>query len=153
MPLHELESFYDVNLDQGVLIDSVDRIGPAHDAGIRSQDILLAVNGIATNVRFPEELAPVRKRLADLLVGAPVTLTIKREKQTLTLAATPVLLEGYLGDEKGFSHWGVSLRQVTRRYAVENQLDKVAGVWITSDAEGDPVEQRPTPAGRRHTFD
>jgi serine protease Do len=141
MPLHELEAFYDVNLDQGVLVNSVDRIGPAMDAGVRSQDILLAVNGVATNVRFPEELAPVRRRLADLPVGVPVTLTVKREKQILNLTATPVLLEGYLGEEKAFSHWGVSLRQVTRRFAVTNQLDKVAGVWITSDSEGEPVDE------------
>jgi serine protease Do len=141
MPLHELEAFYDVNLNQGVLINSVDRIGPAKEAGARSQDILLAVNGIPTNVRFPEELAPVRKRIADLPVGTPVTLTVKREKQTLNLTAIPVLLEGYLGDEKAFSHWGVSLRQVTRRFAVANQLDKVAGVWITSESEGEPVDQ------------
>jgi serine protease Do len=140
MPLHELETFYDVNLDQGVLINSVDRIGPAMDAGAKSQDILLAVNGIPTNVRFPEELAPVRRRLADLPVSVPVTLTVKREKQILNLTAIPVLLEGNLGDEKAFSKWGVTVRQVTRPYAVANQLDKVAGVWITSDAEGEPVD-------------
>jgi serine protease Do len=141
MPLHELESFYDVNIDQGVLINSVDRIGPASDAGARSQDILLAVNGLATNVRFPEELAAVRLRLSELPIGEPVTLTVKRGKNILNLTAKPVLLEGYLGSEKGFEHWGVSVRQVTRRYAVANQLDDVAGVWITSESEGEPVEE------------
>ncbi|MGA3067919.1 MAG: trypsin-like peptidase domain-containing protein [Tepidisphaeraceae bacterium] len=141
LPLHELESFYDVGIDQGVLIDSVDRIGPAADAGARSQDILLSVNGVPTNVRFPEELAAVRRRLAVLPVGQPITMTVKREKQILNLTAIPVPLEGNLGEEKAFSHWGVTLRQVTRPYAVTNQLDDVSGVWITSESEGEPVER------------
>jgi serine protease Do len=141
MPLNELESFYDVNLDQGVLVNSVDRIGPYSDAGGKSQDILLSLNGQPTNVRFPEELAAVRKRLADLPVGVPVTLTVKRGKQILTLTATPVSLEGNLGDEKGFAQWGASVRKVTRPYAVANELDTVAGVWITSLSEGAPMDE------------
>jgi len=44
-PLQELESFYNVDINQGVLVNSVDRNGAAQKAGLRSQDILLAVNG------------------------------------------------------------------------------------------------------------
>jgi serine protease Do len=141
MPLHELESFYDVDLDQGVLVNSVDRIGPYADAGGKSQDILLSVNGVPTNVRFPEELAAVRKRLADLPVGAKVTLAIRRGKDNLTLTATTFALQGYLGDEKGYTQWGGSVREVTRPYAVATQLDTVAGVWITSLTEGAPMDE------------
>ena len=61
-PLQDLEAFYHLDVDQGVLVDSVDRLSPAEDAGVQSQDILLELNGQPTNVRFPEELAPVRKR-------------------------------------------------------------------------------------------
>jgi serine protease Do len=146
-PMHELETFYDIDINKGVLVNSVDRIGPFADAGGQAQDILLAVNGQPTNVRFPEELAAVRQRLASLPVGGSVQLTVKRGKQILELAAKTVLLEGYLGDEKGFTQWGVSVRGVTRPYAVANQLDDVAGVWITSEAEGDPVERAHLQAG------
>jgi serine protease Do len=141
MPLHELESFYNIDINKGVLINSVDRIGPMTDAGGKAQDILLAVNGVATNVRFPEELAPVRERISNLPIGANAELTVKRGSELLTLHVKPVLLEGFLADEHGFSQWGVSLRGVTRRFAVANQLDDVAGVWITSITEGLPVEK------------
>jgi S1-C subfamily serine protease len=70
-----------------------------------------------------------------------VQLTVKRGKQILELTAKTVLLDGYLGDEKAFTQWGVSVREVTRRYAIVNQLDDVAGVWITSEAEGEPMER------------
>jgi serine protease Do len=147
LPLHELEAFYDIDINKGVLINSVDRIGPYVDAGGKAQDILLAVNGQPTNVRFPEEMAEVRQRIASLPIGKDVELTIRRGKETKTLVAKSALLEGYLGEEQGFSQWGVSLRPVTRPYAVAHQLDQVAGVWITSMSDGEPVERAHLEAG------
>jgi serine protease Do len=141
LPMHELEAFYDIDINKGVLINSVDHIGPYADAGGKAQDILLAVNGQPTNVRFPEEMAEVRQRIASLPIGKDVQLTIKRGKEIKTLTAKTALLEGYLGEEQGFSQWGVSLRPVTRPYAVAQQLDQIAGVWITSMADGEPVER------------
>jgi len=141
MPMHELETFYDIDINRGVLINSVDQIGPYTTAGGKAQDILLAVNDEPTNVRFPEELAAVRQRVASLPIGSDVKLTVKRGKDILTLTAHTTRLEGFLGEERGFTQWGVSLREVTRPYAVANQLEKVAGVWITSMAEGEPAEK------------
>jgi serine protease Do len=141
LPMHELEAFYDIDINKGVLINSVDRIGPYKDAGGKAQDILLAVNGEPTNVRFPEEMAEVRQRIASLPIGKDVELTIRRGKENKTLIAKTALLEGYLGEEQGFSQWGVSLRPVTRPYAVAHQLDQFAGVWITSMSDGEPVER------------
>ena len=43
-PLQELESFYNLDINQGVLVNSVDRNGAAIKAGLQSQDILLAMN-------------------------------------------------------------------------------------------------------------
>jgi serine protease Do len=139
--MHELETFYDIDINRGVLINSVDKIGPYADAGGKAQDILLAINGRPTNVRFPEELAAVRQRLASLPIGADVQLTVKRGKDILTLTAKTTPLEGFLGEERGFTQWGASMRQVTRPYAIASQLDQVAGVWITSMADGEPVER------------
>jgi serine protease Do len=141
MPLHELETFYNIDINKGVLINSVDRIGPYTDAGGKAQDILLSVNGQPTNVRFPEEMAAVRQRIASLPINANVQLTVKRGDKILNLTAKTALLQGMLGDEKGFTQWGVSVRDVTRPYAVNNQLEQVAGVWITSMADGEPVER------------
>ena len=141
MPMHQLESFYDIDINRGVLINSVDKIGPYADAGGKAQDILLAINGQPTNVRFPEELAAVRQQLASLPIGSDVQLTVKRGKSNLTFTAKTTRLEGLLGDERGFTQWGASMREVTRPYAIASQLDQVAGVWITSMADGEPVER------------
>ncbi len=140
-PMNQLESFYDVDLNKGVRIDSVDPIGPYSSAGGQAQDILMAVNGTPTDVRFPEELAAVRDRLADLPLDTDAQLTVKRGKDILSLTTRPVLLEGYFGDEWETPKWGASVRDVTRPFAVARQLDKIAGVWITSVATGEPMER------------
>jgi serine protease Do len=140
-PLQDLEAFYHLDIDQGVLVDGVERGGPADAAGIRSQDILLDLNGEPTNVRFPEELAPVRKRIADLPIGSVASLTVKRGDKTLKFTATTESLQGYLGDEHGFPVWGLSARSVTRPYANRNELDDDQGVWVTSKSPDLPADK------------
>jgi len=135
-PLQDLETFYDIDINRGVLINSVDRKSPAEKAGIRSQDILLDINGKAVNVRFPEEIAAARKMMADLPVGSEVILTIKRDKKTMTLTAKTEKLQGAVGEEKEFKIWGLSVRELTRAYANEAQLDDTQGVVVTTESPG-----------------
>jgi len=140
-PLQDLEAFYHLELDQGVLVDSVDQDSPAEEAGVESQDILLAIDGRPTNVRFPEELAPVRKRIADLPIGSKVILTIKRGREILTLPAVTDALQGYYGPERAYPVWGMSVREVTRPYANLNQLEQPGGVWVTSQTPNLPADK------------
>ena len=138
-PLQDLESFYGIDLNKGVLINSVDRGSPAAKAGMRPQDILLDLGGKPTNVRFPEELAPVRQRIASLPIGKPVSMTVRRGGETMQLTATTQKLEGAAGEEREIETWGMSVRDVTRVYANENQLDDDTGVVITSLNPGYPA--------------
>jgi serine protease Do len=140
-PLQDLEAFYHLDIDQGVLVDSVVHGGPADAAGLRAQDILLDLNGQPTNVRFPEELAPVRKRIADLPIDSVAVLTVKRGEKVLRLTATTEPLQGYFGEERGYPQWGLSARAVTRRYADQNQLDDDQGVWVTSKTPDLPADK------------
>jgi serine protease Do len=146
-PLQDLESFYDIDINKGVLINSVDRGSPAAKAGVKTQDILLEINGKPINVRFPEEVAPARKMIADLPIGSDVTLQIKRGKETLTLTAKTQKLEGAVGEEKEFKTWGLSVRDVTNTYANENQLDDADGVVVTTLNPGYPAAKAEIASG------
>jgi serine protease Do len=138
-PLQDLESFYEIDINKGVLINSVERKSPAQKGGVRTQDILTEIDGKPTNARFPEEIAAVRQMIADLPIGQEVPLTVKRGKETLQLKATPDKLTSALGEEKEGKKWGMSVRDVTRRYANERQLDDDDGVWITTLSAGFPA--------------
>ncbi|HEV7300014.1 MAG TPA: trypsin-like peptidase domain-containing protein [Tepidisphaeraceae bacterium] len=138
-PLNELESFYDIDINQGVLINSVERGSAAAKAGVRTQDILMKLDGQPINVRFPEELAAARKRIADLPIGSDVTLTLKRGKETLDVKVQTQALEGAVGEERELKVWGLSVRDVTRSYANDNQLNDDEGAVVTTTTPGYPA--------------
>jgi serine protease Do len=86
-PMQDLETFFSVDIDKGVLVNSLDHNSPAEKAGVKPQDILLELNGKPVNVRFPEEIAPARKMISDLPIGTEVTMKLKRGKEELSVAA------------------------------------------------------------------
>ena len=138
-PMQDLETFFGVDIDKGVLVNSVDRNSAAEKAGVHAQDILLEVDGHPTNVRFPEELAPVRKMIADLPIGTEVPLTLRRGKEILHLTAKTDKLQGAVGEEKEFKVWGLSVRDMTRAYANQALLDDATGVVVTTMSPGYPA--------------
>lgn len=140
-PMQDLETFFSVDVDKGVLVNSVDRNSPSEKAGVKPQDILLSVNEQPTNVRFPEELAPTRKMIADLPIGSEVTLTLQRGKEILHLAAKTEKLQGAVGEEKEFKTWGLSVRDMTRAYANNAQIDDATGVVVTTMSPGYPASK------------
>jgi serine protease Do len=146
-PLQDLESFYNIDINKGALINSVDRGSPADKAGVKTQDILLELNDKPLNVRFPEEVSPARKLISDLPVGTEVKMTVRRGKDTLHLTAQTQKLEGAVGDEKELKTWGMSVRDVTRRYANEEQLDDDSGVVITTMSPGYPAAKAELQSG------
>jgi serine protease Do len=83
-PLQDLETFYDIDINKGALVDDVEHGSAAEIAGVKTQDVLLAINGRPINVRFPEEVAPAAQMIADLPIGADVTLVIQREASAVT---------------------------------------------------------------------
>jgi serine protease Do len=140
-PLQDLETYYAIDINQGVLINSVDRGSPAAKAGVKTQDILLELNGKPTNVRFPEEIAAARKMIADLPIGSEVTMTVKRDNHIVTVTAKTQKLESKVGEEKELKTWGVSVRDVTRALANQRQLDDDQGVIVTTLNPGFPAQK------------
>lgn len=138
-PLQDLETYFGIDINKGVLINSVDRSSPAEKAGVKTQDILLELNGKPTNVRFPEEIAAVRKMIADLPIGGEVRMKLKRGDKTVEVSAKTQKLEGAVGEEKELKTWGLSVRDVTRTYANERQLDDDEGVVATTLSAGYPA--------------
>jgi serine protease Do len=146
-PLQDLETFYAIDINKGVLVNSVDRGSAAARAGVKTQDILLELNGKPTNVRFPEEVAAARKMIADLPVGTQVSLKLKRGSETVTVDATTEKLEGAVGEEKELKTWGLSVRDVTRAYANSRQLDDDLGVTVTTMSPGYPAQKAELQSG------
>ncbi len=138
--LQDLENFYSLALNNGVLVDSVDRGSPADRAGLRGGDILLAIDGVKVDGRFPEQLPPIQNMIASVPVGASVKLAVKRGTQTTDYNLVTEKLESRVGEEWVLEKWGLSVRKVSRTYARENQLDDATGVLVIGVQPGFPAD-------------
>lgn len=137
--LLDLEGFYSLKQNTGLLINSVDPGSPAAKAGLRGGDIVLSINGTAVDGRFPEQLPPILNIIASLPVGSNVTLSVKRAEQTALHTLVTEKLESRQGEEWAFEKWGVTVRKVSRAYARENQLDDDTGLLVIGVQPGFPA--------------
>ncbi len=138
--LQDLEGFYALALNTGMLIDSVDPGSPAARAGLRGGDILLAIDGHAVDGRFPEQLPSIQNLIASHPVGASLVLTIKHGSEVRSATIVTERLESSVGEEWALERWGLSVRRVSRIYAREHQLSDVAGVLVIGVRPGFPAD-------------
>jgi serine protease Do len=139
--LQDLEKFYSLATNHGLLVNGVDPGSPAARAGLRPSDVILTLNNQKLDGRFPEQLPPIQDLIASLPVGSPVKLSVKRGPQTLELTAVTEKLESRVGEEWAFEQWGLSVRKVSRAYARENQLSDESGVLVIGVQPGYPAAQ------------
>ncbi len=138
--LRDLENFYALQTNTGVLVNSVDVGSPAAKAGLRGGDILLTIDGQKVDGRFPEQLPPIQNSIASRPVGSVLKLGIKRGNDTRELSVTTEKLESRVGEEWSFERWGLSVRAVSRAYARENQLPDTRGLLVIGVQQGFPAD-------------
>jgi serine protease Do len=77
------ELFRALGTNQGVLVSVIQKGGPAEKAGIKVEDIIIAMNG--TPVKDGDDLVA---RVADTPIGTPVTLTVDRDRKKMDFKVT-----------------------------------------------------------------
>jgi len=138
--LQDLEGFYDVATNTGMLIDSVEVDSPAAAAGLRAGDIVLAIDGRKVDGRFPEQLPPIENLIASQPVGSQLELTYKRAGAESTATLLTAKLESRMGEEWVSDAWGIGLRKVSRAFARENQLSDDTGALVIGVQQGFPAD-------------
>jgi len=146
-PMQDLEAFFDLELNHGMLIQSVDTGSPADKAGLRPSDIIMAVDGEPVDGRFPEQLPAIQKRLADRPVGSSISLEVKRGGDLFLLELTTEALQSRVGEEAALEKWGISVRKISRAVAREQQLESTDGVSVIGAQPAFPAFEAGVRAG------
>jgi serine protease Do len=137
--LQDLENFYALATNTGMLVNNIEPGSPAAKAGLHAGDIVLAMNGAKLDGRFPEQLPPIQNLIASQPVGAALRLTVKRGVETHDYTVVTERLESRVGEEWVLEKWGLSVRKVSRAYARSNQLDDETGVLVIGVQPGFPA--------------
>lgn len=140
-PMLGLSRFYHLPPEKGVLIRSVDHDSPASAAGIRALDVLLSVNGQATNGRFPEQISAVRRYIAGQPIGSKLTVVLERMSngsaiQRITRYIVTQRLESVISPQHQIKPWGIVVRNLTSAYLRQQQMKMMRGVLVTSVQSG-----------------
>ncbi len=132
-----------LGLDHGVLITTVQKGGPADKAGIKPEDVIIAMNGVP--IRNGDDLVA---RVADTPVGEEVTITVDRGGKKMDFRVVVGDRMEVWADDPRFSHYqrkmqpeeedttsgakfGIYVRNLTPRELDEMNLDAEGGVMIT----------------------
>ncbi len=138
--IQDLESFYDLAVNTGLLVKSVDPGSPAARAGLQVGDVVIAIDGQPVDGRFPEQLPPIQNAIAARPVGSPIALTVKTAAQVRTVTVVTERLESSVGEAGLLDSWGLSVRQLSRAEARERQLADVHGVIVLGVQPGYPAD-------------
>jgi serine protease Do len=138
--LQDLEGFYDVATNNGMLVDSVEAGSPASNAGLQAGDVILAIDGQKIDGRFPEQLPPIQNTIASQPVGSTLVVDYKRGAKEMSSSLVTAKLESRIGEEWVSDTWGIAIRKVSIAFARENQLQDDSGVIVIGVQRGFPAE-------------
>ena len=130
-------------LNHGVLVDSVSPSGPAGRAGVKEDDVIVAMNG--RPVRDGQELVT---KIADLPIGSTALFTVDREGKKMSFTVPVEERTKVWGSEAGISSnmppstapkpdlspakFGVTIMRLTPKERKDLDIDSGEGVKVVS---------------------
>lgn len=137
----ELDTLEAFGLDHGVLVESVSPTGPAGKAGIKPDDIIVAMND--RPVKDGEDLVT---KVADLPVGSNATFTVDRNSKRMSFNVLIAERSVIWKEEVGENHidapqaakpltpakFGITIMRLTPKEREDLHIDDNSGVKVVS---------------------
>ncbi len=139
-PLQEMEEFFDIDTNLGVLVRNVDPGSPAANAKIFPGDIILSINGKPVDGRFPEQLPDIMNTLASITPNSEINLTIMRNGEQTTKKLSCENLESRIGKEYTLEKWGVGMQDMTKVLARESKVNCTSNLLVIGIRNGYPFD-------------
>ena len=113
-PLHDFNRNMIFPHTNGVIIAGTDAGGPAQQAGLKSNDRLVSVDGVPTDVLNHEDLPALERRLGRLPFDKEVEFAVVRGESNLVFRLAPREKGRVEGVEKAFERWGFTAKEINR---------------------------------------
>ncbi|MHC4960277.1 MAG: trypsin-like peptidase domain-containing protein [Planctomycetota bacterium] len=141
-PLDAVEDTLLGSVRDGVLVAAVDSGSPAARAGIQPGDFVTGLNGKPFSARFAEELPGLYRRISKLARDADATAKVLRREKTIEVKLRPVDLPSRVVQEREIKAWGITVRAITRKMALDQRLPDTTGVQVTGVRAGSAASGR-----------
>lgn len=133
------------NYDSGVVVGSVTEGSPANEADLRPGDRIVAIDGDSITVQYTEELAEFYRRLGNNPAGDTLTLTLRRDGETLRKDLRTERLRDRRGRKATLQAWGFNVQEITQFDRRDTTPDGAVGVRVSSLRSGGPAEDASPP--------
>ncbi|MGN6552890.1 MAG: PDZ domain-containing protein [Verrucomicrobiota bacterium] len=131
--------------EKGVLISGVLENSPASRAGLQPGDLLLKLNGHATDVRFDEQIPEFTRIVTSLPLGQKIPVLISRAGKEMKLRLAATERGEIYPKQQELKEWGLTVRDISKLIAREMKRDTRDGVLVTSVRPGGPAgEAKPS---------
>jgi serine protease Do len=122
--------------DKGALVGGVLPDSPADKAGLKSGDVLVSYGGKPVQVRYPEQLPELNRRMLETPIGEAVELVYLRDGKEHRAKATTEARGPAQGEQGALKSWGITVEEITLLASKELQREPHSGVVISSVRPG-----------------
>ena len=115
-PLEDFKRNIRFDADEGALVADVEQGSPAEKAGLKPNDLLVAVDGEKVTARFWEDIPAIERRLGRKEFEKPCALSIVRGGKSVEVAVAPTEKGRVEGEEFACGRWGLTAKEINRFY-------------------------------------
>ncbi len=124
---------------RGIIISGVLADSPAAEAGFQTGDVLLKLNGEATDARFDEQVPNFMRIATSLPIGKKVDAVVLRDGQEMKLQVA-ALERGELNPkQRELKQWGMTARNISALMQLEMKRPNLDGVLVGTVRPGGPA--------------
>ena len=115
-PLEDFKRNIHFDAKEGALIADVEQGSPAEKAGLKSNDLLLSLDGEKVTARFWEDIPAIERKLGRKEFEKPCAFSVVRGGERLEVAVAPTEKGKVEGEEFVCARWGLTAKEINRFY-------------------------------------
>ena len=115
-PLEDFKRNIRFDAKEGALVADVEPGSPAEKAGLKSNDLLVSVDGEKVTARFWEDIPAIERRLGRKEFEKTCAFKVVRDGSDVEIAIAPTEKGKVEGEEFACGRWGLTAKEINRFY-------------------------------------